>query len=420
MKQPILVKLKMKKIYKSSLTLIGLLFIIVTSLGLMYLFYDRVLDNDSDIEVNGALSINYIDGKKFNIESNSTKNIELSVSNASSNVNYYNIGFMQVRGTGTYKIIFEDKVVMEGDLKTIDEISTEYISIDAGETKDYVLEITNTSTDNLKGVLNIRNQNGKIITFSDTILKNVTPSTDSLTKVGDEEALEDEGLIKSSDDIGVTYYFRGNVQNNYVSFANLLWRIVRINGDGTIRLVLNEPTETISSYYTTDNPAFEFDKSNIKEFLETWYQDKLSDYTNYIANSKFCSDINADGSNTYLAYTRIMTNKIPTFNCLGTIINNNIGLLTVDEVILAGASPSSNNQSFYLYNSSIEEPWYTMSGAKGSDSSLNMFMVGINGNILDNISGNLYRNVRPVINLIKNIEMTGTGTISDPYRMIDN
>ena len=42
-----------------------------------------------------------------------------------------------------------------------------------------------------------------------------------------------------------TYYFRGNVQNNYVNFANLTWRIVRINEDKTIRLVLNNnPIET--------------------------------------------------------------------------------------------------------------------------------------------------------------------------------
>lgn len=47
-----------------------------------------------------------------------------------------------------------------------------------------------------------------------------------------------------------------------------------------------------------------------------------------------------------------------------------------------------------------------------------MFMINNNGGIVTNIQGNLYRGVRPVINLIKNIEVTGTGTLSDPYMII--
>ena len=47
-----------------------------------------------------------------------------------------------------------------------------------------------------------------------------------------------------------------------------------------------------------------------------------------------------------------------------------------------------------------------------------MFMVDNNGNIRTDINGNLYRNVRPVINLVKNIEMEGNGTAENPYRMV--
>ena len=42
----------------------------------------------------------------------------------------------------------------------------------------------------------------------------------------------------------------------------------------------------------------------------------------------------------------------------------------------------------------------------------------VNTNLTD-INGNLYRNIRPVINLVKNIEMIGTGTNLDPYRMVE-
>ena len=46
-------------------------------------------------------------------------------------------------------------------------------------------------------------------------------------------------LASTEDDYGTSYYFRGAVKNNYVEFANKCWRIVRITGDGSIKLVLH-------------------------------------------------------------------------------------------------------------------------------------------------------------------------------------
>ena len=62
MKEPILVKLKMKKRYKSVLSIVGLLLILVLVIGVAYLFYDKVLA--TPVYVDGELTINYIDGKK--------------------------------------------------------------------------------------------------------------------------------------------------------------------------------------------------------------------------------------------------------------------------------------------------------------------------------------------------------------------
>ena len=50
-------------------------------------------------------------------------------------------------------------------------------------------------------------------------------------------ATTDEGIYKAEDDWGDSYYFRGAVTNNYVKFAGYYWRIVRINGDGSIRII---------------------------------------------------------------------------------------------------------------------------------------------------------------------------------------
>ena len=415
MKEPILVKLKMKKGYKRSLSFLSILIIAIAFLGVGYLFYDKVI-KDSDIEVNGALSINYISGKSFNIKNNET--IKFSVSNASDKVNYYNIGFMKVRGEGTYKIISDNKLVTEGKLSSSDEISTDFVSIDTMETKEYIIEITNKGKDNIKGSLNIRPQVGVVKTFADIIIENTNPSDDALSKVGEEAAVDDEGLIKSSDDSGVSYYFRGNVKNNYVSFANLTWRIVRINGDGTVRMILDDIISESANYKNEESESFLYQDSYISTALDNWHQENLRNYTNYIATTNYCNDVSHDDANNYLPYSRIMINKIPTLNCLGNTFKNNIGILSIDEVILAGAAPTNPNQSYYLYNPDIKDAWYTMTASSGVEKSINMFVVDANGNIKTTISGSTYERVRPVINLIKNTEVTGNGTIDNPYKVI--
>ena len=52
-----------------------------------------------------------------------------------------------------------------------------------------------------------------------------------------EAATTNEGVWETQDDYGTSYYFRGAVTNNYVKFAGFYWRIVRVNGDGSIRLI---------------------------------------------------------------------------------------------------------------------------------------------------------------------------------------
>lgn len=70
---------------------------------------------------------------------------------------------------------------------------------------------------------NILNQN----TLACEILKNNTSSTTNFKSI--------------NDDYGKSYYFTGNVSNNYVKFNNVVWRIVRIQGDGSVKLIKNEP-----------------------------------------------------------------------------------------------------------------------------------------------------------------------------------
>ena len=70
------------------------------------------------------------------------------------------------------------------------------------------------------------------ITLVDTTGKCPTVNEDGTVNVTGAES-ENSLLCMAPDNYGESYYFRGNVQNNYVYFAGFYWRIVRINGDGS-------------------------------------------------------------------------------------------------------------------------------------------------------------------------------------------
>ena len=413
-----MVKLKMRTVYKTFLTIIGFLILLTGILGTSYLFYDKIVETDSDIEVNGLLSINYIDGKKFSVEEEQT--INFSITNSGDTTINYNVVFLKVRGNGIYKLSTNGTLITEGTLKSIDELTTDNLLIDAHETKEFLLTIIPDAESALSATLDIREHVIKNNNFSETIILNNTVLDSSLTDIGEEAATTNESLIKSTDDLGTTYYFRGKVNNNYVTFANLTWRIVRINGDGTVRLILDGETDSLATYYKDAITKYDFETSLINAHLDEWYKLYLTDYADYLSNSKFCSDFKHDEIYEFQAYERIITNKIATLNCLSESFNSNIGLLSIDEVIYAGASVNKSNEEYYLYNKDISSMWYTLSASKGSENSLNLFMVNTNGVILTDVAGNLYRSVRPVINLIKNIEVTGDGTIDNPYVINNN
>ena len=75
-----------------------------------------------------------------------------------------------------------------------------------------------------------------IIASVDTTGKCPTINSDGTVNVTKEEAT-DGYVCSAKDAYGDSYYYRGNVTNNYVKFAGFYWRIVRINGDGTVRVI---------------------------------------------------------------------------------------------------------------------------------------------------------------------------------------
>ena len=64
----------------------------------------------------------------------------------------------------------------------------------------------------------------------------------SLTKMSNEKEIS-----ITSDEYGTSYYYRGKVEDNYVNFAGMCWRVVRIAGDGSIKLILEDQDEECSN-----------------------------------------------------------------------------------------------------------------------------------------------------------------------------
>ena len=333
----------LRKRFKSMLYFIFMLILTVSALGVGYIFYDKIT-SDSDIVVDGKITINYLDGKKFSLNGN--KSIAFSVTNNDTETKYYYIQLTDVYASEvTYSLKSSDGLNMKNELKS--EIVSNQISINGNETINYTLEFNTDGNTSYSGVLQVGVKENEKNTFADVILANNKVNERSLTENGDAATL-DEGLLKKEDDLGVAYYYRGNVKNNNVLFAGKNWKIVKINGDGSIKLVLDNIVDEISKYYSED---YSFLKSTIFEKLNNWYTNNLNDYSDYIAYYKFCNDTVLEDDN-YLAYNRVITNKIPTFVCLGNLVNSRIGLLTIDEVSLAGGS-TGENKSYYLYNEKI-------------------------------------------------------------------
>ena len=69
------------------------------------------------------------------------------------------------------------------------------------------------------------------------VMRYIFQISETYTQAELESDKSDKGLYATIDDYGTSYYYRGSVNNNYVYFAGYYWRVIRINGDGSIRLL---------------------------------------------------------------------------------------------------------------------------------------------------------------------------------------
>ena len=313
-------------------------------------------------------------------------------------------------------------------------------------------------------------------------------------------ATTNEGMYAKEDDYTATtgmksYYYRGAVDNNWVKFGkegdkDIYWRIIRINGDGSIRMIYSgttKPSEDSSvtgsnGVYMTGtgtqitNKNFKFNSSinkaeyvgyqyiegqqhgfgkcdgtnnasctvngntvynsTIKQTIDKWYAGTTLKDNDLIADQIFCNDRSASSTQTaawtstetyyYGAYGRLDSNKKPILTCpeesdkfTVNISNGNgaltypVGLITADEVAMAGGVFGTSNSSYYLYTNQKYWP-----GSPHYFNSINSFareFIVYDNGTLDYDGVGYAVGARPVVSLSSKAKLSGSGTYNDVY-----
>ena len=253
---------------------------------------------------------------------------------------------------------------------------------------------------------------------------------------------------------------------------DIYWRIIRTNADGSVRLLYSgTATDTTSGYIgtsafnsTKDDPIYvgymygttgnlasnrtNENNSTIKGVIDTWYSNNLSSYSKYIStDAVYCNDrkapsYNASSSFAYYVYTRLVTNKTPTYDCEDSKdafsgsnseakLTYPIGLMTADEITYAGGYKFTSLTSPYA--------WYYLNSAGGSITGSNYWWLlspfNCNGNgsrvwfvfgsvrpgNLDSLTVNPSGGVRPAISIKGDaLYSKGDGSPEKPYEIVYN
>ncbi len=405
----------MKKTYKIALTVDFCLFLLCLGILFHYEFYSHEETYGEAITlVTEELSINYLDGNQIKINGTS-KEVNFSVTNHSSEIKYYYLKLLNVTGSAedvsyTLSSNREDFTTLESDFEQT--ILGSRIEISPNETHRYTMVIDNPTQ--------------KEITFQlDADIESIDNSFYS-TILSNNEILEKNdgtaGLVRKAEQDGDVYYFTGDVSNNYVSFAGYSWRIIKINEDNTVKLVLNGTTESMVAINESENAGnTNFYATNLNEQLESWYSSFLMDYDDLISSTRYCLDdsVMTDENNQieYLSHVRIFQEQNPTNTCNGTSISKKIAILTADEVMFAGGT-TTENKNYYLFLDGIQSSWWTMTPHKKENDVVFYIAVNTDGSLMKDISETTNLFIRPVITLVKRAKVSGTGTVEDPYVLV--
>ena len=257
--------------------------------------------------------------------------------------------------------------------------------------------------------------------------------------------------------------------NNWVKFGGSYWRIIRTNADGSIKMLYSGTSPDITSGYigtsafntTSNSPKYagymygdtdatleeartNTNDSTIKTYIDNWYENNLTSYTNYLSNDAvYCNDRELASGATYstsssflfksyerLDFDNSGTNANPTYDCPNSkdafSVNNAeaklkypIALMTVDEMFFAGTSHYSTEAPIWIItNINFKAVPFENTSMTPMDR-IHIYIsssIAFDGKYVEEDF-----DVRPVTSLKSCVQWkSGDGSASNPYEIVEN
>ena len=483
---------------KQTILVVASLLVVVLSVTLAY-FTAQIIGKGKNVTINsadlkiiftdsdGSISGSNIEPGKWNVTKTFT------IENKSNETYKYNIviqnlvntfvtnGYLQYKITSTnngYNMTeFKDVPKSSAPKDTILAYS---VSIPVGVTQSYTVEFKYANDESVDQSDDMgKTISGKLFITEGTEDPNKTlynqllaDKSTVLTRTDFSTVLTNDNtntLYTYTEDSKTVYYFAGNATDNWVKFGknasnqDLYWRIIRTNSDGSVRLLYHGTSTTTTDAYigtsafnsSYDNIAYvsymygslgsissareNTNNSTIKTTIDNWYISNLEakGYTKYLSTTAvYCNDRSTSDNTNFGEFTRLGTNKTPSYDCAATEdkftvdtstgngkLTYPIALMTADEVSFAGGLYGANTPTWYYYNSVNDSStgskfWWLLSPLDSSTSGSSMFIVRgssnpgrLNYNYVNSNNG-----VRPALSLKSCVKyFSGDGSASDPY-----
>ncbi len=248
----------------------------------------------------------------------------------------------------------------------------------------------------------------KILNDNPNIISNIDYSSDII----------ENGLVK----IDNNYYFRGNPTNNYFKLDDYILRIVGINSDKSIKLAfVNNNIDNQFNEYSNKEENVVFNTSSASEALNTWYEENISKYEEYLVTKDYCVDTTYTkyyNQITYSGNKRLFDEDSPSLGCsagdrdYGGKYSSKIGILSADEVSIIGFSAKFNNQDNYLFlnkNICTSTPYSYYYGAY-------ITVLNKEGKLSYTKANNTCSMI-PIINIDGHLTIKGEGSMDSPYEL---
>ena len=397
---------KKKKIIMISLILFILIITVITLyMSFSYAWFQKdVSSNKSQIFKTGNFSISFSKGDNVVIDntypmSDKTGNtLEPNKIKITNNGNYYSCYYISLRDDDSTlkKEQLKYSINKQTNLFSSDILLLGGIPAGGNATLDFRTWVNELETN--ESAMN-KTYNGSLTVVAESCSNSLG------NKIFKNNPIEKnkKGLNKVNTKYGSTYIFKGNVDNNYVKINNDLYKIIRVNEDGTIRLIKDTSLESVSYGDNFKNTSLL--QSNVYQTISKWYNSL--DGNAYIANSSFDDrfKVSENSELSYNNYAKTVDNYNNSLDYKNNV-SSKFGLISYEEI----KNSYIDNES-YLQNIKT----WTLSRSGLTNDLVKMWIMD------DGIKSIEAKNefaVHPVISVNSNIKVSGNGTKENPYTLI--